>query len=55
MALSTFNPIYISKYKFACITFKKQYDFKFKSLDMPIVKGIYEIKFNLMKSEYNLK
>ncbi len=51
MALSTFNPIFISpRYTFACITFKKQYD-----LDMPIVRGIYETTFNLTRHEYKGK
>ena len=50
MCLNTYNPIYISKYKFCCITFKKQY-----RLDPPVVGGIFEVKFTLNKHEHKEK
>ncbi len=53
---SGYNPIYHSqKYNFCCINFRKQYDLKFKSFDLPIVNGLYKIKFNLTKTEHNQK
>ena len=57
MSLNTFNPIYISpRYTFACITFKKNYnDLSIKSFEKLVVGSIFEIKFNLTKTDFKEK